>query len=225
MAIEDPEKRLALELSGMIQKDEGESPQKKFKMDLKPPEANSSIIAEDYFNLFQEETRKFDELENERSVITQDKIDQVWDRDIKKGIRQRMEILPEGRFVEPEEDLKLYQQNNGNWENKYKQRRRFEDLEEGELSENTQRLAGISILEEFNDAYEQIFCFSNISLSSSADSFNQNQGIGSRLTNDSQNQNGIQEDVPQYEGEEDYVILPMITFEELYYYDLDSPII
>ncbi|MBW0549254.1 hypothetical protein O181_088969 [Austropuccinia psidii MF-1] len=62
----------------------------------------------------------------------------------------------------------------------------FEDLEEGELSENTQRLAGLSILEEFNDAYDQI-CF----LSSSTDLFNQNQGITSELPNDSQNQNGI----------------------------------
>ncbi|MBW0587147.1 hypothetical protein O181_126862 [Austropuccinia psidii MF-1] len=55
MAIEDPEKWLALELSCMNKEDKVESPQKKFKMDLKPPEANSSGIAEDYFNLFQEE--------------------------------------------------------------------------------------------------------------------------------------------------------------------------
>ncbi|MBW0506543.1 hypothetical protein O181_046258 [Austropuccinia psidii MF-1] len=57
MAVEHPEKRLALELSGMIQEDEGESPQKKFKMDLKPPESNSSRISEDYFKLFQDKTR------------------------------------------------------------------------------------------------------------------------------------------------------------------------
>ncbi|MBW0543104.1 hypothetical protein O181_082819 [Austropuccinia psidii MF-1] len=57
IAIEDPEKWLALELSGMHKEEQRESPQKKSKMDLKPPEANSSRIAEDYFNLFQEETR------------------------------------------------------------------------------------------------------------------------------------------------------------------------
>ncbi|MBW0554673.1 hypothetical protein O181_094388 [Austropuccinia psidii MF-1] len=56
IAIEDPEKWLSLELSGMNKEDKVESPQKKFKMDPKPPEANSSGIAEDYFNLFQEET-------------------------------------------------------------------------------------------------------------------------------------------------------------------------
>ncbi|MBW0557317.1 hypothetical protein O181_097032 [Austropuccinia psidii MF-1] len=210
-------------------------------MDLKPTEANSSGIAEDYLNLFQEETgyisdidkdllseepkddiinplakRKFEELENESAIITEDKMNQVWDRDIKKGIKQRMEIVPEGKLVESEDDLKLYQQNKGDFEDKYKQGRIFEDLEEGELSENTQRLAEISILEEFNDAYDQIFCFSR-----SNDLFDQNQGITSGLTNDSQNQNGIQEDIPGYEGEEDYVILPMIKFEELYDYELD----
>ncbi|MBW0514635.1 hypothetical protein O181_054350 [Austropuccinia psidii MF-1] len=55
IAIEDPEEWLALELIGMNKKDKVESPQKKFKLDLKPPEANSSGISEDYFNLFQEE--------------------------------------------------------------------------------------------------------------------------------------------------------------------------
>ncbi|MBW0496093.1 hypothetical protein O181_035808, partial [Austropuccinia psidii MF-1] len=57
VAIEDPEKWLALELSCMNKEDEGESPQKKFKMDLKPPEENPSGIKEDCFNLLQEETR------------------------------------------------------------------------------------------------------------------------------------------------------------------------
>ncbi|MBW0486125.1 hypothetical protein O181_025840 [Austropuccinia psidii MF-1] len=56
MAIEDPEKWLELELSGMNKEEQRESPQKKFQVDLKPPKANSSRIAEDYFNLFQEET-------------------------------------------------------------------------------------------------------------------------------------------------------------------------
>ncbi|MBW0483877.1 hypothetical protein O181_023592 [Austropuccinia psidii MF-1] len=102
VAIEDPEKWIALELSCMNKEDEGESPQKKFKMDLKPPEANSSGIKEDYFKLLQEETgyisdtdkdllseepkdnminplekRKFEELENKSAIITEDKIDQV----------------------------------------------------------------------------------------------------------------------------------------------------
>ncbi|MBW0544930.1 hypothetical protein O181_084645 [Austropuccinia psidii MF-1] len=78
-------------------------------MDLKPPEANSSGIAEDYFNLFQEEAwyisdtekdllseeikdniinplakRKFEELEKENAIITEDKMDQVWDRNIQE---------------------------------------------------------------------------------------------------------------------------------------------
>ncbi|MBW0500371.1 hypothetical protein O181_040086 [Austropuccinia psidii MF-1] len=56
IAIEDPEKWLALELSGMHKEEQRESSQKKFKMELKPPEENSSGIEEDYFNLLQEET-------------------------------------------------------------------------------------------------------------------------------------------------------------------------
>ncbi|MBW0512602.1 hypothetical protein O181_052317 [Austropuccinia psidii MF-1] len=152
MAIEDPEQWLALELSCINEEDEGESPQKKFKMDLKPPEENSSGIEEDYFNLLQEETayisdtdkyllseepkeniinplekRKSEELENKSSIITEDKIDQVGDKDIQKGIKQRMEIV-EVKVVESEDDLKLYQQNNGDLEDKYKQGRIFEDL-------------------------------------------------------------------------------------------------
>ncbi|MBW0558583.1 hypothetical protein O181_098298 [Austropuccinia psidii MF-1] len=159
MAIEDPDKWLELKLSGMNKEDEVESPQKKFKMALQPPEANSSGIAENYFNLFQEEAgyisdlekdsiieepkdniikplakRKFKELESESSIITNDKMDQVWDRNIQKRIKQRMET------AESEDDLKLYQQNNGDLEDKYKQGKIFEYLEEGELSENTQRL-------------------------------------------------------------------------------------
>ncbi|MBW0510579.1 hypothetical protein O181_050294 [Austropuccinia psidii MF-1] len=147
MAIEDPEKWLALELSGMNKEDKVESPQKKFKMDLKPPEANSSGISEDYFNLFQEEAwyisdtdkdllseeikdniinplakRKFEELEKESAIITEDKMDQVWDRNIQKRIEQKMET------AESEDGLKLYQQNNGYLEDKYRQGRIFEDL-------------------------------------------------------------------------------------------------
>ncbi|MBW0555881.1 hypothetical protein O181_095596 [Austropuccinia psidii MF-1] len=141
-------------------------------------------------------------------------MDQVWDKNIQKRIEQRMET------VESKDDLTLYQQNHGDLEDKYKQGRIFEDLEEGELSENTQRLAGLNILQGFNYSYDQICCFS-----SSTYLFNQNKGITTGLTNDSQNQNGIQEDIPEYEGLEDYVILPIITFEELYDYELDSPII
>ncbi|MBW0480865.1 hypothetical protein O181_020580 [Austropuccinia psidii MF-1] len=197
MAIEDPEKWLALELSCMNEDDEGEIPQRKFKMDLKPPEADSSGIEENYFNLLQEETgyisdtdkdllseepkeniinpleeRKFEELESKSAILTEDKIDQVWDKEIQKGIEQRMEIVAEGKLVESEDDVNLYQQENEDLEDKYKQGRIFEDLEEGELSENTQRLAGPSILEEFNDTYDQICCFLG-----STDFFNQNQGI------------------------------------------------
>ncbi|MBW0516453.1 hypothetical protein O181_056168 [Austropuccinia psidii MF-1] len=100
-------------------------------------------------------------MEKESAIITDDKMDQVWDTYIKKGIKSRMEIVLKGKLVESEDELKLCQQNNGNWEDKYKQGRRFEDLEEGELSENTQRLAGLSILEELNDSYNQICCFSS----------------------------------------------------------------
>ncbi|MBW0464119.1 hypothetical protein O181_003834 [Austropuccinia psidii MF-1] len=57
MDIEDPEKLLAIELSGINKGEQRESSQKKFKMDLKPPVANSSRIEEDYLNLFQQETR------------------------------------------------------------------------------------------------------------------------------------------------------------------------
>ncbi|MBW0563641.1 hypothetical protein O181_103356 [Austropuccinia psidii MF-1] len=137
MKIEDPEKWLVLELRGMNEADEEESLQKKFKMDVKPPEANSSGIAEDYLNLFQDEMG-----------IPEDHMDQVWDRDMKRRIRQRMEtVLEDGKLVESEDDLILYQQKNKNSRDKFKQRRRFEDLEEGELSENTQRIAGLTILE------------------------------------------------------------------------------
>ncbi|MBW0507827.1 hypothetical protein O181_047542 [Austropuccinia psidii MF-1] len=73
-------------------------------------------------------------------------MDQVCDRYIKKGIEQGMEIVLEEKLVESGDDLKLCQQNNGNCEDKYKQGRRFEDLEGGELLENTQRLARLSIL-------------------------------------------------------------------------------
>ncbi|MBW0571983.1 hypothetical protein O181_111698 [Austropuccinia psidii MF-1] len=137
IAIEDPERWLALKLSGIHKEKQREIPQKKFKMDLKQPEANCSRIAEDYFNLIQEETRyisdtkkyliseepkdriikplekrKFEELEKEISIITEDKMDQIWDRYIQKGIKQRMEIFLQGKSVESEDELKLCQQNN-----------------------------------------------------------------------------------------------------------------
>ncbi|MBW0467932.1 hypothetical protein O181_007647 [Austropuccinia psidii MF-1] len=113
MAIEDPEKYLALKLSGMNEEEQRESPQNKFKMNLKTPEANSSRISKDYFNLFQEETgyisyiekyliseepnnsiinplaeRQFEELEKESAIVTEDKMDKVWDRYIKKGLKK-----------------------------------------------------------------------------------------------------------------------------------------
>ncbi|MBW0540191.1 hypothetical protein O181_079906 [Austropuccinia psidii MF-1] len=116
VAIEDPEKWLALKLRGINKEDKAEIPHKKFKMDLKPPEGNSSGIAKDYFNLFQEESgyisdlekdliseepkdsiimplakRKFKEFKSESSIITKDKMDQVWDKSIQKRIKQRME--------------------------------------------------------------------------------------------------------------------------------------
>ncbi|MBW0486879.1 hypothetical protein O181_026594 [Austropuccinia psidii MF-1] len=128
-----------------------------------------------------------------------------------------METVPKGEPVESEDDLKLYQQNNINWEDQYKQGGIFEDLDGGELSENTQRLAGLPILEpnkqKFHDAYEQICCFSNISLSSVTNSFDQNQEITASLTNDSHPQISIQEDIPEYEGEEDHLILTIIKLE------------
>ncbi|MBW0538105.1 hypothetical protein O181_077820 [Austropuccinia psidii MF-1] len=64
MTIEDSEKWLALELSGMNEADGGEIPQKEFKMHLKPPEANSSRIEEDYFNLSHEEMWYISDIEN-----------------------------------------------------------------------------------------------------------------------------------------------------------------
>ncbi|MBW0584948.1 hypothetical protein O181_124663 [Austropuccinia psidii MF-1] len=112
-------------------------------MDLNPPEANSLGIAEAYLNFFQEETgyisdtekdllseepkdniinplakRKFEELENKSAIITENKMNQVCNRDIEKRIQQRMEIVPEGKLVESEDDVKLYQQNNGDFEDK-----------------------------------------------------------------------------------------------------------
>ncbi|MBW0488398.1 hypothetical protein O181_028113 [Austropuccinia psidii MF-1] len=116
MVVEDPEKWLALELSGMNEADEGESPQKKFKVDLKPPEENSSEIAADYFTSFQEEMgynsdiennstnkepkydtiqpfskRKDKELENKSSRIPEHSMDQVMNKGITRRIKQRVE--------------------------------------------------------------------------------------------------------------------------------------
>ncbi|MBW0486998.1 hypothetical protein O181_026713 [Austropuccinia psidii MF-1] len=64
MAIENPEKWLSLKLSGINEADKGESPQKKFKMDLKTPEANSSGTAVDYLTSFQEEMEYNSDIEN-----------------------------------------------------------------------------------------------------------------------------------------------------------------
>ncbi|MBW0520777.1 hypothetical protein O181_060492 [Austropuccinia psidii MF-1] len=65
MAIEDPEKWLELELSGISETYEGESPQMKCKIDLKLAESNSSEISEDYFNLFQDEARSISKVEKQ----------------------------------------------------------------------------------------------------------------------------------------------------------------
>ncbi|MBW0471395.1 hypothetical protein O181_011110 [Austropuccinia psidii MF-1] len=75
MAIEVPEKWLAIELSGMNREEQREIPQKKFKIDLKPPEENSSIIAEDYFNLFQEETWYISD--TEKDLISEEPKDSI----------------------------------------------------------------------------------------------------------------------------------------------------
>ncbi|MBW0490480.1 hypothetical protein O181_030195 [Austropuccinia psidii MF-1] len=216
-------------------------------MNLKPPEANSSGIAKDYFNLFQDEMgyisdieknlmnkepkydtmqsltkRKGEELEQKCSRISEDHMDQVQDRDMKRRIKKRMKtVLEEGKLVESEYDLTLYKQKNENWKDKFKKRRRFENLEEGELSENTQRLARLTILEpnpqnkmrnEFQDFYEQLCCFSNISLLKPTDLFDQNEERTFRLTNEIQNENDMQPNILEHEEEEDYLMLPIITF-------------
>ncbi|MBW0479060.1 hypothetical protein O181_018775 [Austropuccinia psidii MF-1] len=63
MAIGDLEKWLALDLSGINELYEGESPQKKCKMGPKPSESNSSEIAKDYLNLFRDEARFISNIE------------------------------------------------------------------------------------------------------------------------------------------------------------------
>ncbi|MBW0585117.1 hypothetical protein O181_124832 [Austropuccinia psidii MF-1] len=75
MAIEDPEKWLALELSGINKEDKVEIPQKKFKMDLKPPEANSLRISEGYLNLFKEETGYISD--TEKSLLSEEPKDKI----------------------------------------------------------------------------------------------------------------------------------------------------
>ncbi|MBW0528915.1 hypothetical protein O181_068630 [Austropuccinia psidii MF-1] len=123
--MKDAEKLLALELSGMNKAYEGEISQRKFKIDLKPPEEKCSGIEEDYFSLFQEETRyigyiqvylineelkyykmktlekvKAEELENESSRITEDWMDQVQHRGMKRRIEQRMgKVLEEVKLI------------------------------------------------------------------------------------------------------------------------------
>ncbi|MBW0550681.1 hypothetical protein O181_090396 [Austropuccinia psidii MF-1] len=65
MAVEDPDKWLALKLSFINKEDEGESTQEKFTIDLKACEANSSGNAEDYFSLFQKETGYMSNIEKD----------------------------------------------------------------------------------------------------------------------------------------------------------------
>ncbi|MBW0484312.1 hypothetical protein O181_024027 [Austropuccinia psidii MF-1] len=159
MAIEYPEKWLGLYLSRINVADEGESPQKKFKMDLIPPEANSSGIEGYLFTLFLEEMgyntdiennsinkepkydtiqplekRKVEEVDNKTSRIPEDSMDQVTNTGMTRRIKQRTEtVLDEGKLVEAEDDFILYQKNEGNCKDKIKKGRRFEDLNEGEL--------------------------------------------------------------------------------------------
>ncbi|MBW0548786.1 hypothetical protein O181_088501 [Austropuccinia psidii MF-1] len=100
-------------LSGINEADEGEVPQKKFRMDLKPPEVNSSRSAEDYFSLFQEEMGymsdiennlinkepkydpiqpftkiKFEELGNKSFIIPEDSMDQVKNKGMTRRIKK-----------------------------------------------------------------------------------------------------------------------------------------
>ncbi|MBW0474455.1 hypothetical protein O181_014170 [Austropuccinia psidii MF-1] len=87
-------------------------------------------------------------LEKKSSIILEDGMDQVQNKGMIRRIKKEMEtVLEEGKLVESEDDLILDQQNNANWEHKFDQGRRFEELEEEEISENTQRLAGLTIQE------------------------------------------------------------------------------
>ncbi|MBW0522475.1 hypothetical protein O181_062190 [Austropuccinia psidii MF-1] len=156
MAIEYPEKWLGIYLSRINEADEGESPQKKFKRDLIPPEANSSGIEGDYSTLFLEEMgyntdiennsinkeQKYDtiqplekikveEVENKTSRIPEDRMDQVTSTGMTRRIKQRPEtVLDEGKLVEAEDDFILYQKNNANWKDNINKVRTFEHLNE-----------------------------------------------------------------------------------------------
>ncbi|MBW0558022.1 hypothetical protein O181_097737 [Austropuccinia psidii MF-1] len=82
--------------------------------------------------------KKVEELENKSSRIPEYGMDQMQDRGMTGKIKQIKEkVLEEGKLVESEDGIILYQQNNGNWNYKLKKGRRFEVLEEGQLSENT----------------------------------------------------------------------------------------
>ncbi|MBW0517146.1 hypothetical protein O181_056861 [Austropuccinia psidii MF-1] len=161
-------------------------------------------------------------------------MDQVMNKGMTRRIKQRVEtVLDEGKLVESEDYFSLYQQNNGNWKYKFKKGRRLEDLEEGELSENTQRLSGLTILEpnlqkksrnEFQDGYENLVCFPNTLLSNTANLFQKKEEKKFRLTNEIQNENERQPNILENEEEEDYVMLPMRTLQDLYDYELYSPI-
>ncbi|MBW0465411.1 hypothetical protein O181_005126 [Austropuccinia psidii MF-1] len=63
-AIEDPEKWLSLELSGINKTFEGEISQEECKVDLMPPESTSLEIEENYSHLFYVKSRSIRNLEN-----------------------------------------------------------------------------------------------------------------------------------------------------------------
>ncbi|MBW0583224.1 hypothetical protein O181_122939 [Austropuccinia psidii MF-1] len=65
MAIEHPERWLAFELSGMNGTYEGEIPQKKCKMDPKPPESNCSETEEYHLKLSQDESGSVTKIETD----------------------------------------------------------------------------------------------------------------------------------------------------------------
>ncbi|MBW0535116.1 hypothetical protein O181_074831 [Austropuccinia psidii MF-1] len=65
MTIEDAESWLALELSGINETNEGESPRKKCRRDSKSTELNFSAIPEDYFNSFKGEDGSIGNIEKD----------------------------------------------------------------------------------------------------------------------------------------------------------------
>ncbi|MBW0478797.1 hypothetical protein O181_018512 [Austropuccinia psidii MF-1] len=185
---------------------------------------NNSINREPRYETIQPFTkRKAEELENKSSRIPEDSMDEVSNKFMTMRIKQRVEtVLDEGKSIESEDDFILYQQNNRCWKDGFKKGRIFEDLVEGELAENTQRLSGLIILEpniqnkgrknEFQDGYEKLFCFSNNLLSNTGNLFQKKEERTFRLTNEIQDENYMQRNILENEEEEYYLMLPMIAF-------------